>query len=32
VLLAPPYIIRPDEIGELVDKLGGAVEAALSGT
>jgi len=31
VLLAPPYIITPDEIGELVDKLGGAVEAALGG-
>ena len=31
VLLAPPYIITPDEIGELVDKLGGAVEAALAG-
>jgi adenosylmethionine-8-amino-7-oxononanoate aminotransferase len=32
VLLAPPYIIRPDEIGELVDKLGDAVDAAIAST
>ena len=31
VLLAPPYIITPDEIGELVDKLGLAIDAALAG-
>jgi hypothetical protein len=30
VLLAPPYIITPDEIGELTDKLGNAVQAALA--
>ena len=31
VLIAPPYIVTPDEIGELIDKLGSAVEAALAG-
>jgi adenosylmethionine-8-amino-7-oxononanoate aminotransferase len=31
VLIAPPYIITPDEIGELTDKLGAAVEAAIAG-
>ena len=31
ILLAPPYIITPDEIGELVDKLGRAIDAALAG-
>jgi len=31
VLLAPPYIITPDEIGELTDKLGAALNAALAG-
>ena len=31
VLIAPPYIVTPDEIGELTDKLGSAVEAALAG-
>ena len=31
VLLAPPYIITPDEIGELTDKLGAALDAALAG-
>ena len=30
VLLAPPYIISTEEIGELTDKLGAAIEAALS--
>ncbi len=30
VLLAPPFIISEEEIGELVDKLGRAVEAALA--
>ena len=29
VLLAPPFIISDDQIGELVDKLSGAVETAL---
>jgi adenosylmethionine-8-amino-7-oxononanoate aminotransferase len=28
VLLAPPFVIAPDEIGELVDRLAGAVDAA----
>jgi len=31
VLLAPPYIITPDEITELTDKLGMAIDAALAG-
>jgi adenosylmethionine-8-amino-7-oxononanoate aminotransferase len=31
VLLAPPYIITPDEIGELTRKLGAAIDAALTG-
>jgi len=31
VLLAPPYIVTPDEIGELTDKLGQAIDAALAG-
>ncbi|NIA70195.1 aspartate aminotransferase family protein [Pelagibius litoralis] len=30
VLLAPPFIIGPDHIAELVDKLGRAVDGALS--
>jgi len=29
VLLAPPFIISPDELDELVEKLGNAVDAAL---
>jgi adenosylmethionine-8-amino-7-oxononanoate aminotransferase len=32
VLLAPPYIIRSDQIGELVDKLGDAIDAAIAST
>ncbi len=32
VLLAPPYIIRTDQIGELVDKLGDAIDAAIAST
>jgi adenosylmethionine-8-amino-7-oxononanoate aminotransferase len=32
VLLAPPYIIRPDQIDELVDKLGDAIDAAIAST
>jgi adenosylmethionine-8-amino-7-oxononanoate aminotransferase len=32
ILLAPPYIIRSHEIGELVDKLGDAVDAAIAST
>jgi len=31
VLLAPPFIISENEVDELVDKLGGAVDAALAG-
>jgi len=31
VLLAPPFIISESEVDELVDKLGGAVDAALAG-
>ena len=30
ILLAPPFIIGPDQIGELVDKLAHAVESALA--
>ena len=30
VLLAPPFIISDDEIGELVEKLGTAVEGVLA--
>lgn len=30
VLLAPPFIISPDQIGELVDKLDAAISSALS--
>ena len=30
VLLAPPYIITPEEIGELTDKLGAAIDATLA--
>jgi len=30
ILLAPPFIISDDQIGELVDKLSTAIEAALS--
>ena len=32
VLLAPPYIIQPAEISELVDKLGDAIDAAIAST
>ncbi|MDW4499285.1 aspartate aminotransferase family protein [Sulfitobacter sp. D35] len=31
VLLAPPFIIEDDQIGELVDKLGAGLDAALAG-
>ena len=30
VLLAPPFVIETGHIGELVDKLGGAIDAALA--
>jgi len=30
ILLAPPFIIRPEQIDELVDKLGRTVDAALA--
>jgi len=30
VLLAPPFIISDDEMAEMVDKLGGAIETALA--
>ncbi len=30
VLLAPPFIISDDQIGELIDKLSGAIETALN--
>lgn len=30
VLLAPPFILTEDQLGELVDKLGQAVDAALA--
>ena len=29
VLLAPPYIVEPSEIDDLVDRLGEAVDAAI---
>jgi adenosylmethionine-8-amino-7-oxononanoate aminotransferase len=32
VLLAPPYIIRPEQIDELVDKLGDAIDASIAST
>lgn len=32
ILLAPPYIITPDQIGELVNKLGAAIDAAIAQT
>jgi adenosylmethionine-8-amino-7-oxononanoate aminotransferase len=31
ILLAPPYIITPDEIALAVDRLGDAIDDALSG-
>jgi len=31
VLLAPPYIVSPDEIELIVDRLGAAIDQALSG-
>ncbi len=31
VLLAPPYIVSPQEIGMIVDRLGEAIDAALAG-
>jgi len=30
VLLAPPFILTEDQIGELIEKLGIAVDAALA--
>ena len=30
VLLAPPFIVTPAQIDEIVDRLGGAVDDALS--
>jgi adenosylmethionine-8-amino-7-oxononanoate aminotransferase len=30
ILLAPPYIIRPDEIGIVADRLGEAIDAAIA--
>jgi adenosylmethionine-8-amino-7-oxononanoate aminotransferase len=30
VLLAPPFIIEPAQIDELVDKLSGAIDRALA--
>ncbi|RYH07468.1 aspartate aminotransferase family protein [Tropicimonas sp. IMCC6043] len=32
VLLAPPFILEEAQIGELIDKLGGAIESALAAT
>lgn len=29
VLLAPPYIIQPDEIDLIVERIGAAIEAAV---
>jgi adenosylmethionine-8-amino-7-oxononanoate aminotransferase len=31
VLLAPPFIIEPSQIDVIVERLGGALEAALAG-
>ena len=30
ILLAPPYIVSPDEIDTIVDRLGSAIDAALT--
>ena len=30
VLLAPPFIVTEDQIGEIVERLGNAVDAALA--
>jgi adenosylmethionine-8-amino-7-oxononanoate aminotransferase len=32
ILLAPPYIIQPGQIDELVGKLGDALDAAIAST
>lgn len=31
VLLAPPYIIGPEEIDQIVERIGGAIDAAVKG-
>ncbi|MBN9443709.1 aspartate aminotransferase family protein [Bosea sp. (in: a-proteobacteria)] len=31
VLLAPPYIVGPDEIDQIVERIGGAIDAAIKG-
>ncbi|CAM5187195.1 hypothetical protein ARD30_11755 [Bosea thiooxidans] len=31
VLLAPPYIITPEEIDQIVERIGGAIDAAVKG-
>jgi adenosylmethionine-8-amino-7-oxononanoate aminotransferase len=30
VLLAPPFIVTPEQIGEIVDRLGSAIDDALA--
>jgi adenosylmethionine-8-amino-7-oxononanoate aminotransferase len=32
VVLAPPYVIRPDEIDLVVERLGAALDAAIAST
>ncbi|MDH5410313.1 MAG: aspartate aminotransferase family protein [Alphaproteobacteria bacterium] len=32
VLLAPPFIVTPDQIGEIADRLAGAIDAAIDST
>ena len=31
VLLAPPFIVQPQDIETIVERLGGAVDAAIAG-
>jgi adenosylmethionine-8-amino-7-oxononanoate aminotransferase len=31
VLLAPPFIVQPDDVETIVDRLGSAVDAAIAG-
>ena len=32
ILIAPPYIVGPDDLGEIVERLGAAVDAAVAST
>ena len=31
VLLAPPYIIAPEEVDQIVERIAGAIDAAVKG-